>query len=400
MTLNKKQKEAYEMILSPDNSGEIMMLIGAGGTGKTYTLSQTVHNYEGHVAVTALTHKAKKVLQEAGIPEVSTIHSFLNLLMVRSGYNMKLVHNSKNKMKTTGLLIVDEVSQLTGFMYKLLEQGIQDGLYDRVVLVGDSTQLPSVGDIVDLSKKGLQTVELTQQMRQDPTKLELQTYLNKLRDSISTGAELDVSNPPPEVVYIDNFKDFAKEYVECKSSKIILAHRNRCIDSYNSNIASNSKFLENDVVVLDKPWGGFNNQDTLAIHSVEEEEDRYCIKFFEDTPAVFHYKSDSAMNIVLDKYVNAEDEEGYWALKDRCFKLKHLYAQTVFKSQGSSYSTVFLDGTDIETAHTQDKTKYNHPISHDLMLRLFYVGISRMRTKCYIFTGGARDYKQLKRKWA
>ena len=322
--------------------------------------------------------------------------------MVKSGYKMKLIHNAKRDDEEADLLLIDEASMLSNFMYKRLEHNLANGTYKKVLLIYDDMQLPPVGDSINLAHKGNQTITLTQQMRQDPNKLDLASYLNKLRDAIA-GGKLDLENPPPEVEYIEDFNEFAELYKNCEENKMILAHKNKTVDSYNGNISSNSHFMANDVVVLDKPFGSLKNQDTVTIGNVVEEVDRFCLTFqeFEMEP-VYHYKSDvartRALEEVMAKGPKEKKEERYWLLQDKCFSLKHLYAQTVFKSQGSSYSYVFVDGTDIMNAHYQEKTKYTHPISHNLMCRLLYVSISRMREKCYIYTGTKRNYPKLKPK--
>jgi len=63
---------------------------------------------------------------------------------------------------------------------------------------------------------------------------------------------------------------------------------------------------------------------------------------------------------------------------------------TVFKAQGQSVDTVFVDMTDIYSAYDQQKTKWNNPISLDEMLRMILVGMSRARHKIVVFYGKSR----------
>jgi len=86
-------------------------------------------------------------------------------------------------------------------------------------------------------------------------------------------------------------------------------------------------------------------------------------------------------NTIVDKYTELCEQEG----------------ETVYKAQGKSTDTVYLDMTDLYTAYSQQKTKYNNPISLNEMLRMVLVGMSRAKHKIVIFWGKSRANSCLQR---
>ena len=88
MTLNKQQQEAYNEILY--GTTKIVLLLGKAGTGKTYTVSKAIENYQGTIAVTATTNKAKEVLSSMAKIKAYTTHSFAGFTMVRQGRSQYL----------------------------------------------------------------------------------------------------------------------------------------------------------------------------------------------------------------------------------------------------------------------------------------------------------------------
>ena len=66
------------------------------------------------------------------------------------------------------------------------------------------------------------------------------------------------------------------------------------------------------------------------------------------------------------------------------------HAKTCFKSQGKTYEEVFIDYTDLISAHTQAKSKFNNPIDIDKYLRMLSVSCSRAQHKIHLFIGNKR----------
>ncbi len=159
------QKEAIK--IAKDEG--ILILTGGPGTGKTTTLKGIIDLFELsqlRVSLCAPTGRAAQRMTEATGREAMTIH---RMLEVDFGDNDKMYfkRNSKKPLESD-VIIVDEMSMVDIFLFDSLLDAISAG--SRLILVGDSNQLPSVnaGNVLKdlISSKLLPTVELTEIFRQ------------------------------------------------------------------------------------------------------------------------------------------------------------------------------------------------------------------------------------------
>ena len=153
-------------------AAKVFLLTGAPGTGKTFTIRALLASFAGlNVALCAPTGKAAKRIMEQTSRPASTIHS---LLGVDKGINNGDVHwrfkHCEDNPLDTDVLICDEMSMVDIALFRSLLAALKSGT--RLVLVGDSYQLPSVGPgnvLLDLVGSGvIPHVELSQIKRQDP----------------------------------------------------------------------------------------------------------------------------------------------------------------------------------------------------------------------------------------
>lgn len=140
-TLTEEQREAVLLAAS----FRCLVLTGGPGTGKTYTVKRILRLLERdgeEVALLAPTGKAALRMKEATGREASTIHKALRPIRGGSGSSWNFQHGLKDKLPYTAV-IVDETSMVDSWlMSKLLDALPQ---HCRLILVGDSDQLPSVG---------------------------------------------------------------------------------------------------------------------------------------------------------------------------------------------------------------------------------------------------------------
>ena len=95
MALNTEQQECKEKILQflSKKENDYFGIYGAGGTGKTYTISQTLSNYKNKVLFLGATNKVVSVLkaslENSGFmnPKVKTIDSFLKFKIEKDEFN-------------------------------------------------------------------------------------------------------------------------------------------------------------------------------------------------------------------------------------------------------------------------------------------------------------------------
>lgn len=157
------QKEALAKAVA---SG-VFILTGAPGTGKTFTIKRIISSFpEARVALAAPTGKAAKRIYEQSGRLALTIHKLLE--PQKAGGSFVFTRNAENPIEAD-LIVLDEVSMVdTPLMARFLE-AVAPGT--RLILVGDTYQLPSVGPgniLKDLISSGaIPSTELTIIKRQD-----------------------------------------------------------------------------------------------------------------------------------------------------------------------------------------------------------------------------------------
>ena len=122
----------------------LFILTGGPGTGKTTTLNAIINIFENRnlsIALCAPTGRAAKRMSELTGRTSATLH---RLLEVEWGDDSKqqFSRNSKNPLDYD-VVIVDEMSMVDVSLFKALLEACR--LTTRIILVGDSDQLPSVG---------------------------------------------------------------------------------------------------------------------------------------------------------------------------------------------------------------------------------------------------------------
>ena len=139
--LNEKQQIAYEEVIHGTNP--IVILLGQGGTGKTYTTAKIIQDYRGSIAVTATTNRAKQVITNMSGMDASTIHSQMGYTMVRSGREEYL--SKVREPITADLVIVEEISMLIKPIFDTLMKELSEGKIKKILFLGDPVQLPPIG---------------------------------------------------------------------------------------------------------------------------------------------------------------------------------------------------------------------------------------------------------------
>ncbi len=164
----EKQRLAINSALSKG----FMVLTGGPGTGKTTTLNAVISLYEQQglkVLICAPTGRAAKRISDLTGYEAKTIH---RLLGVRAGIGdyVSFDHNENNPLDCDAL-IIDEMSMVDTLLFEALLRALP--IECKLVMVGDSDQLPSVGAgniLHDIIKSGeISVIALTEIFRQAQT---------------------------------------------------------------------------------------------------------------------------------------------------------------------------------------------------------------------------------------
>lgn len=185
------QKEAINTALSKG----LMILTGGPGTGKTTTLNAIISLFEQQgekVFICAPTGKAAKRISEITGYDAKTIHRMLDI-QPSDGTKFAFVHDESNPLECD-VVIIDEMSMVDVLLFEALLHALP--LNCKLVMVGDSDQLPSVGagnllkDLIESNT--VSVVKLTEIFRQAE------------KSCIVTNAHKIVNGEMPELKKKDN----------------------------------------------------------------------------------------------------------------------------------------------------------------------------------------------------
>ncbi|MGL4362141.1 MAG: SF1B family DNA helicase RecD2 [Cellulosilyticaceae bacterium] len=167
ITLVSEQKDAIRHVLTHG----VTVITGGPGTGKTTTINALLHMLEKQDDVFLLaapTGRAAKRMSEATGHVAQTMHRLLEIGHLQEDVSKQAFNRDEENPLEADVIVIDEMSMVdVNLMYGLL-RAIVPG--QRLVLIGDSDQLPSVGagnvlkDIINSDR--IATVKLTQIFRQ------------------------------------------------------------------------------------------------------------------------------------------------------------------------------------------------------------------------------------------
>lgn len=142
---NEEQKKAIKGALK----NRISIITGGPGTGKTTIINAIVkiyikmnklspHDVINDIALLAPTGRASKKMSESTSLGAMTIHRYLKWNKEKNEFQIN--EFNKNSQK---LIIVDETSMIDTYLFASLLKGIKHNV--KLIFVGDANQLPSVG---------------------------------------------------------------------------------------------------------------------------------------------------------------------------------------------------------------------------------------------------------------
>lgn len=335
----------------------IFILTGGPGTGKTTTLNGIISLLEQQgkkVLIAAPTGRAAKRISEVTGREAKTIHRLLEVEF-GDGDRMSFSRNEK-KLLDCDVVVVDEMSMVDTLLFDSLLRAMK--LTCRLILVGDSDQLPSVGAgniLKDLIDSGvLPVVQLTEIFRQAAQSL------------IVTNAHEIVAGRVPDLEQKDNdFFFMARQNPEAARELVVSLCQDRLPKSYGFDTLEDIQVLcpsrkgELGVVSLNirlqealNPSSGKNELKSGLytyrigdkVMQIRNNYDMEWTRGDEEGRGIFN--GDIGIIRAIDKAggVLTIDFDGRMAeyASEMTSELELAYAVTIHKSQGSEYPAVIL----------------------------------------------------------
>lgn len=414
---NKSQWNALNLlsrfILEPTLSDRIFVLRGYAGTGKTSlmgALVKTMNEMKMNTVLMAPTGRAAKVLSNMAGKPAMTIHKSIYR---QQKFNLSfegfyLMDNRNNHT----LFICDEASMIstinesyhfgTGNLLDDLIEYVYAGNQCRLLLIGDSAQLPPVGqkrspalEIGKLQEYGLEVMsaELTEVARQqlDSGILANATMLrNMLNQGMTDSLPKIMHKNFPDVKRIDGY-EFLEELSNSYSHNglddtIIITRSNIRANKFNQAVRNQILYREDElcagerllVVKNNYYWGKefenfpfIANGDTVTVRRVRSEIEMYGFRFAEVEIELPDYDVETEVIVLLDTLMadgpslSQEDQQRLFeavmmdypeirnqrdlikAVKENKYfnalQVKYAYGVTCHKSQGGQWNDVYLD---------------------------------------------------------
>ena len=366
--LSEKQKEAIRTI----NDNNVTIITGGPGTGKTTIIKSIIDIYKEKkykIVLCAPTGRAAKRMTETTGEEASTLHRLLEIGKVDEESLFKKDSDYQGAPIDGDIIIVDEVSMVDMFIMSYLLDCIYLGT--KLILVGDSDQLPSVGPgsvLHDLiASERISTVHLDKIFRQAAKS---KIIVNAHRVNSGKGF---ISKEDPELE-ADSKQDFffIKENNQEKVLEQVLSLCNGRLEKF-----GNYNFFENIQVLSPTKKGLLGTkemnkalQNELNPHIDGEAEkssmgaifrigdrvmqikNNYDISWerrdgdnIEIGNGVFNGEMGTITNInekEKNVRVKFDDEKVCWYEFNELEQLEHSYCITIHKAQGSEFDVVIM----------------------------------------------------------
>lgn len=341
---------------------QVLILTGGPGTGKTCTLNTIDHclrrcGYKD-ILYAAPTGKAARRVTESTGKDACTLHKMIKITK----------ENMRPSILKGEVIIVDEVSMLDLDVADALFEAVPSGM--KVIIVGDTDQLPSVGKgavLRDVIKSGVIPVaRLIKTFRQGNESL-IFTNMKKIRDgnyNLKVGDDFAIALPNRKYSAIEEILAiYMSEYERLGGNDelcLLTPFRNR-------KFASSSEALNAKLQGMINPSGltlaGTNEELFRKGDPVMQTQNRMeCANG--DVGRII----DIAKSGLVVRYTDGNVEYSTKELQEGQLTLS--YAMSIHKSQGSEYKSVIT-------------TILNE---HSVMLQrnLLYTAVTRAKKNCFL----------------
>ncbi len=336
----------------------LMIMTGGPGTGKTTTLNAIISLYEKKgetVMLAAPTGRAAKRISDLTGKEAKTIHRLLEVTYDAGGL-LKFKHNENDPLDCD-VLVVDEMSMVDVIIFENLLRALK--LNCRLVMVGDSDQLPSVGagNLLKslIESKCLPVIELKEIFRQAE------------QSCIVTNAHKIVNGELPDLTQKNNdFFFFKRAQPEMAINLMADLVKNRLPKAYNYSpvddiqVISPSRKGVTGIIELNKvlqeqlnPPHTMKKEVKSAVYTFREGDkimqtknnyDMVWSKDGEQGAGIYNGDIGKILSINrqrMELIINFDGRTAVYTF-DMIDQLELAYAITVHKSQGSEFEAVVM----------------------------------------------------------
>lgn len=414
------------------SSAPTFVLSGGAGVGKTFLMShickRVMKDYQTACAVlgldeeydtlvfTATTNKAAEVLEQAlGLPVV-TIHSFLGLRVTEDFKTGKTNIQKTNrwKVRKRHIVFIDECSMVDQKLYQILLESFEDS---KIIFVGDHAQMAPVSEensLVFTEVDEDNFVFLSEPVRNAGSPA-LIALCAQLRETVETGVFHPIEEVPGHIDWLDDTtmpQQLHAHFKDLDPSARVLCYTNTRVEAFNEFIREevrgmSPEFGVGDIVVVAQNHTAFsfgkevtiNVERELEIVSLGRPEEDHTFKDATNGRAIPYRDAvvrpvsgqvEYSVKLPLNKdmltaavkhYASKKDWTSYFELKGRFIDLRDKAACTVYKSQGSTYDTVFIDLGNIGTSYDAKQ-----------VARMLFVAASRATTRIFLYGRLPRNY--------
>ena len=449
----KKIIENLSEYLSDDDFSRIFVLNGFAGTGKTTLIAAVVAALKElriKPVLLAPTGRAAKVLARYCGEQALTIHKRIYRQRTNADYESKFSLDFNREQGA--VFIVDEASMLSdstgdgalfgsGSLLEDLVSYVRSGRGCRLILVGDSAQLPPVGcdfspalDPATVSRYGEVVYglmdEVVRQQMQSGILFNATLVRCMLENGLYEIPRFEMDFPDIEAVvggeFLEKLQDCYARYG--RDETIVITRSNKRANRYNEGIRRNVLYAEEEIesgdmlmVVKnnyyfpehteDCPMNFIANGDIARLKRLRRFEDFYGFRFA-DAVLEFPDYNDAEIEckILLDTIASEspsltreestrlfyEVEKDYTDIKSKLKRFKEIrenphfnavqvkfsYAVTCHKAQGGQWRAVFVDRCLFG----------DEPMSRD-MLRWLYTALTRATDKLYLVNFDEKFYE-------
>ena len=354
ITYAEKQKEAIKKVYN----SPVSIITGGPGTGKTTIVKGIISLFEAQglkISLCAPTGRAAKRISDLTDRPAKTIHRLLEV-MPGSRESLRFARNQDNPLPCQ-VLIIDEFSMVDIVLFSQLITAVKPNC--RIVLVGDSNQLPAVGPgniLKDLIESDIvPCVMLTEIFRQSQ-----QSQIVVNAHNINNGIAPVSAGRDSDFFFIDADGDKAEELLvqfvtarlpqaygfdSFEDIQVLCPSRKRRGGTANLNVILQKSL---NPPAFNKKEINFNGIIFRECDKVMQIKNNYDLEYVKDdgNGDIGVFNGDIGVIERIDTfnklmYVRFEDRL-YTYTQEEFPQLEHSYAITVHKSQGCEFKAVVL----------------------------------------------------------